>query len=72
MTQEQQDEVGPPDHANHHPTGRAGVTSDDPETLRREAEEQVQRNATILRQYPLPVTAEPAFVFRASSDASER
>lgn len=77
MTQAQQEpEHQPPDEAsdqaNHHPSRPKAVTRDDPEALRQEAEEQVRRNATILRQYPLPVTAEPAFVFRASSASRER
>lgn len=72
MTQEQEDEVGPSDQAPDKPSGREAVKSDDPEALRRQAEEQVRRNATILREYPLPFTAEPAFVFRASSASSER
>ncbi len=38
----------------------------DPETLRRAAEEQVRQNARALRTFPLPMAAEPAFVFRPS------
>jgi hypothetical protein len=38
--------------------------SDAPETLRREAEAQVEEHAQALRAYRLPLAAEPAFVFR--------
>jgi hypothetical protein len=51
------------------PAGTAGTgpeprPSDDPETLRREAEAQVEEHARALRAYRLPLSAEPAFVFR--------
>ncbi|HEX2323897.1 MAG TPA: hypothetical protein VHQ00_00790 [Chloroflexota bacterium] len=41
-----------------------GAPSDDPQTLQREAEEQVRRNSRTLRAHPLPPAAEPSFYFR--------
>lgn len=38
--------------------------SDDPDALRQQAEEQVRRNAETLRRFPVPTSAEPAFVFK--------
>ena len=38
--------------------------SDDPRELRKAAAEQAQQRANTLRQFPLPMAAEPAFVFR--------
>lgn len=38
--------------------------SDDPEVLRKAAEEQRKQQAEALRKYPLPMDAEPAFAFR--------
>jgi len=43
---------------------RTARTPDDPQGLRQQAEAQLQRNAAALRAYPLPLAAEPAFVFR--------
>jgi hypothetical protein len=45
-------------------TGPGSRPSDAPETLRREAEAQVEEHAQALRAYRLPLSAEPAFVFR--------
>jgi hypothetical protein len=45
-------------------TGPEPRPNDDPETLRREAEAQVEEHAGALRAYRLPLSAEPAFVFR--------
>jgi hypothetical protein len=38
--------------------------SDEPQELREAAREQVRQRAEALRRFPLPITAEPAFVFR--------
>jgi hypothetical protein len=38
--------------------------SDDPQVLRRAAEEQAQKRAEALRQFPLPMAAEPAVSFK--------
>lgn len=37
---------------------------EDREALRQEAEEQVQRTAEALRRFALPMSSEPAFVFK--------
>jgi hypothetical protein len=41
-----------------------GRPSDDPHELRKVAAEQAQKRAETLRQFPLPMAAEPAFVFK--------
>jgi len=41
-----------------------GRPSDDPQELRKAAEEQASKRAETLRQFPLPMAAEPALVFK--------
>jgi hypothetical protein len=40
------------------------AVSDDPQELRKAVKQQAQQRAEALRRFPLPIAAEPAFVFK--------